>query len=232
MECKKCGKNIAGNEFRKVADWCFCLECFQELMYEAEKKDDEKREDSSEETAALQQKVAGKGKCCVCSKELEVDEGRNLLGLSFCPDCYEVLVKRPAVQAPLENDEKEDAPRVAQVRVDLKKNVLCQGCNRQIPLLGSKELEGRFYCPDCYQALPEVQALKPKPFPVAGETPVGEVGPICQACAREVSFESLRTIEGFEICQSCLAVDPDGALKIARARHRTLMEEMKKKLGI
>ena len=188
MECKKCGKDLADEKYKKVADWPFCLECFQALMNDAEQKKEEKVEKPPEPPSPAPVPEVEKETCRVCSKELAEGEGRDMLGLLFCPDCYDVLVKSPVIQAPSEGEEEEEEtqPKVAQVRVDLKKPTQCHGCNRQIPLMGSKEFEGNPYCPDCYQALPEIQAQKPKPFPVAGTGKEGEAGLRCQACNREL----------------------------------------------
>lgn len=231
MECKKCGKDLVDKEYKKVAEWPFCLECFQTLMDMAE----EKKEEAAEPEAPAPAPEAKNQKCQVCSKELESGEGRDMLGLLFCPDCYDVLVKSPAIPARPEPDEEEVTPKVAQVRVDLRKPTECHGCGRQIPVMGSKEFEGNRYCPDCYQALPEIQAQKPKPFPVAAQKSAGRAEPQaglrCQACNREVLPENLKTVEGFEICRACLKTDPDSALDMARARHRKAMERMKKELA-
>lgn len=236
MECKKCGKDLADKEYKKVAEWPFCLECFQALMNKAEEKKAEKPEAAPEATAPAPEPEAKKQKCQVCSKELESGEGHDMLGLLFCPDCYEVLVKSPAIPArpEVEEEEEETKPKVAQVRVDLRMPTECHGCGRQIPVMGSKEFEDNCYCPDCYYALPEIQAQKPRPFPVADAGQQAEAEKVpglrCQACNQEVLPENLKTAEGFEICQACLKTDPDAALEIAQARHRKAMERMKKEL--
>ena len=232
MECKKCGKDLADKEYKKVAEWPFCLECFQALMDKAEEKKEEVTE--PEVLFSAPEPEEKKQKCQVCSKELNNGEGRDMLGLLFCPDCYDVLVKSPAIPARPEPEEEEVIPKVAQVRVDLRKPTECHGCGRRIPVMGSKEFEGNRYCPDCYQALPEIQAQKPRPFPVAGADQQAEAGKEpglrCQACNREVLPENLKTVEGFEICQACLKTNTDTALEIAQGRHRKAMEQMKKEL--
>jgi len=42
MECKKCGRDLTGMEYKKVAEWPFCQECFQALMDKAGEKKEEK----------------------------------------------------------------------------------------------------------------------------------------------------------------------------------------------
>ncbi len=235
MECKKCGKDLTDQKHKKVAQWPFCLECFKAVMDKAEEGKKGKAEAVPEAPALAPEPETNKKKCQVCSKGLENDEGREMLGLLFCPACYEVLVKSPAVPAkPKIEEEEETQPKVAQVRVDLKMPTECHGCGRQIPVMGSKEFEANRYCPDCYYALPEIQAQKPKPFPPpsAGQQAETEKkqGLKCQACSREVLPENLKTVEGFELCRACLKTDPKEALAIAQARHRKAMERMKKDL--
>ena len=232
MECKKCGKNLADKEYKKVAEWSFCLGCFQALMDKAE----EKKVEAVPETPVSAPKLEeDKQKCQVCSKDLENGEGHDMLGILFCPDCYDVLVKSPAIPARPEMEEEEEAKqKVAQVRVDVRMPTECHGCGRQIPAMGSKDFEGKPYCPDCYHALPEFQTRKPRPFPAADKKTAGPTEPQawlrCQACNREVLPENLKTVQGFEICQACLKTDPDAALEIAQARHREAIERMKKEL--
>ena len=38
MQCKKCGKDLSGEEHRMVAEWPFCMDCFQQLMEKPAKK--------------------------------------------------------------------------------------------------------------------------------------------------------------------------------------------------
>ncbi len=240
MECKKCGRDLTGMEYKKVAEWPFCLECFQALMDKAGEKKEEKAGKMPEAPASG---LAGvPQRCRVCEKEIEKGNTREMLGLVFCVECYENLVKRPAMppRAESEEEELEVKPLVAQVRVDLRRPVQCHACGRQIPAMGSKEFEDNPYCPDCYNVLPEIKAQKPRPFPVeVHEQEAGaekehygngdiKAGLKCQACSREVLPENLKTVEGFEICLACLSTDPDTAFKIARARHLRALEQIKK----
>jgi hypothetical protein len=242
MECKKCGIDLAGREYKTVAQWPFCLECFHALMEKAEAKKDEMVETPAPEATSEQQR------CLVCEKEIEQGAGHEMLGLLFCRECYENLVTKPDIPPRAEIGDKEpgmgplEKPAVAQVRVDLRSPVQCYGCGRQIPAIGSKQFDGNPYCPDCYYGLPEIKAQKPKPFQAAvPDQPAGaekkhagtgehEAGLRCQACQREVLPVNLKTVEGFEICLACLTTDQDTALEIARTRHRKALEKIKKEL--
>jgi len=234
MECKKCGRDLTGMEYKKVAEWPFCQECFQALMDKAGEKKEEKADKMPETPASGSAGVPQR--CRVCEKEIEKGNTREMLGLVFCVECYENLVKKPDIKPRTESEEeeKETRPVVAQVRVDLRQPIQCHGCGRQVPALGSKDFEGNAYCPDCYFALPEIKAQKPKPFPavVSDQKAAGpeelKAGLKCQACGREVLPENLKTIDGFEICRACLSTDPDTAFKIARIRHQRALEQIKK----
>jgi hypothetical protein len=230
MECKKCGIDLTGREYRSVAQWPFCLGCFQALMEKAEEKKGEKAE-----APPAPEPVRETKKCLVCEQEIEKGEGREMLGFAFCLQCYENLVKRPDIP-PRAVSYDEDAgigplekQAVEQVLVDFTTSVQCSGCGREIPAISSKQFNEQPYCPDCYYTLPEIVAQQPRPFPVA-VSGKQEDGLKCQACQRQVLPDNLRTVEGFEICLACLTTDPDTALDIARTRHRKALEKIKKEL--
>lgn len=245
MECKKCGIDLSGKEYRNVAKWFFCLECFQNLLDKAEEKKDDPAEMPATATAGERLR------CLVCEREIEKGTGCEMLGMTFCRECYENLVKKPAIPLRTEAGETEpmspsEKPAVMQVRVDLTSPVQCYSCGRQVPAMGSKQFDGHPYCPDCYCRLPEIQTQKPKPFStVVGATPEKteepeesdactekhEGGRMCQACQRQVFSSNLKTVEGFEICLACLTTDRDTALEIARARHRKALEKIRKELA-
>jgi len=242
MECKKCGIDLSGKEYKNVASWFFCLECFQALFTKAE-------EEKKEPAGVPAPEVTGKPQLClICEKELEEGMACELLGIILCRECYENLIKKPDISPRTEAAEGEqviagaEKPAVMQVRVDFSSPVQCYGCGRQIPYIGSKQFDGHPYCPDCYYRLPEIIAQKPKPFPKefaahpdeAEEVPAGTgeqaVGLTCQACQRPVLPANLKTVEGFEICLACLTTDPETALEIARARHRKTLEKIRREL--
>jgi len=238
MECKKCGIDLSGKEYKNVAQWPFCLECFQTLMTRAEEKKDDQAETPAPTATSERQR------CLVCEKEIETSMGCEMLGMTFCRECYENMVKKPDIPPRMEVDETEtmappEKPAVMQVRVDLKSPVQCYGCGRQIPAIAGKQFDSHPYCPDCYYRLPEIKAQKPGPFPSAVAPQPEEThacteehkgGRVCQACQRQVLPASLKTVEGFEICLACLTTDQDTALEIARTRHRKTLEKIRQEL--
>ncbi|SEM09520.1 hypothetical protein SAMN04489760_10426 [Syntrophus gentianae] len=242
MECKKCGIDLSGREYKTVASWAFCLECFQALMDKAEERKKEPAE--PQPTTATEEPLH----CLLCEREVEPDTAHEMLGMMLCLECYENLIRKPEIPPRPEasgqepDQDRSEKPAVMQVRVDFSSPVQCYGCGRQIPAIGSKSFDGHPYCPDCYYRLPEIEARKPKPFPKAepdrsgestaasmnaGEQPAGR---ICSACQRRVLPANLKTIEGFEICLACLTTDPETALEIARIRHRKALERIRKEL--
>lgn len=239
MNCKKCNTDLADKECKTIAQWNFCLDCFNEIIRQGEEK-------SSAPQAP--QQPAPKGdvrRCIICDKELGASEGLDLLGLLFCDRCYESIVNRPT-----EHDGRDDGiaggdepgkKRVAQVRVDFVSQAKCYQCGKTIRCVAGREHQGRLYCPDCYFNIPEIknpppQALMDASLPAGPpkefiEKSEERGASVCQACQRLVLQENLKAIEGFELCLSCLAADSDTALEIARLRHRRRLKEIKKSLA-
>jgi len=145
MNCKGCGTDLTGKQHKMVAHWWFCLECFDALL----SKEPETPRDDPEKRAAVDMAR----RCGVCKVELPEGSGHEMLGLIFCSPCHEVLVKRPDPKPRPEPEEEELPPAVEQVPVDVRKTVECQGCGRTIPAIGSKDIEGEPYCPECYYTL-------------------------------------------------------------------------------
>ncbi|MEN6375663.1 MAG: hypothetical protein ABFD75_12920 [Smithella sp.] len=240
MNCKKCNADLTDKEYRKVAEWNFCLDCFNELISRSEKAG------NIQQATAVPDINFKNRKCVVCEKELGKNEGRDLLGSLLCEECYENLVKRPPENqaAGLEESRAEAGEKkgVAQVRVDFIAQTKCYQCGKTIRAIAAREHLGHLYCPDCYFNIPEIKnpppqalvdaALQGEPKQDMIETEKAANGNICvcQACRRQVLKENIKIIEGFEICRACIAADPDMALEIARLRHRRRLEEIKKEL--
>ena len=155
MNCKKCEISLEGKDYRMVAQWPFCTQCFQNLMEHTEKKTDSRTENND----ALLTQTETKQKCQVCGAEIESGMGHEMLAILFCDKCHGNLIKRPAVTPRLKSRESSSVtdslnkPAVNQVRVNLNELVQCHGCGRKIPALGSKKFNGELFCPDCFSAL-------------------------------------------------------------------------------
>jgi len=259
MQCKKCGKDVSGEEYRMVAEWPFCMECFQGLMEKAAKKVEppaEKMVKPEKKEAAV--KVVfetAKRRCTLCEKEIEGDQYKKVGIWIFCPDCHVDMTPRPKPPPPPEPeeeavDEEEEAAMRARFRIKYMHRVKCAGCGKMIPQGGSKQVEEEPYCPDCYYGLPEEvrqAAEEAQTAAMAGEEstpgeitqeepapaklPEVEAAGGCESCGKEVPEDKLQTVEGFVICQACLSSDAELAVHLARARHQKRLQRLKKEMG-
>ena len=258
MQCKKCGKDVSGEEYRMVAEWPFCMECFQGLMEKSAKK----VEPPTEKVVKPEKKEAAvevvfetaKRRCTLCDKEIEGDQYKKVGIWTFCPDCHLDMTPRPKPPPPPEPeeeavDEEEEAMK-ARFRIKYMHRVKCVGCGKMIPEGGSKQVEEEPYCPDCYYGLPEEvrqAAEEAQAAAIAGEeATLAEVTPEepapaklpeveapegCESCGKVVSEDKLQTVEGFAICQACLSSDAELAVQLARARHQKRLQRLREELG-
>ncbi|MBW2173049.1 MAG: hypothetical protein JRF64_00100 [Deltaproteobacteria bacterium] len=253
MECRKCGKDLAGEEHKMVADWPFCLDCFQQLMDKPEKEAEaetvpgpEAQVDTEKMDVAVEVVAeTAKPRCQICDKDLEGDQYKKVGIWVFCPECYTDLAPRPKPPPPPETEEEtgedeEEAALHARFNVKYMHRVKCTECSRMIPEGGSSNVDGEPYCPDCYYALPEevrqaaeeAEAAKMgDEEAVPAELPKVEAVPGCESCGKEVSEASLQIVEGFAICQACLSADAEMAVHLARARHQKRLQRLKDELG-
>ncbi len=235
MKCYKCGKEIVDGEYKKVADWVFCNECFRALL---ENKESEQVDNTKKES--LTEKKEEK-RCQICGKSLSDKDVKSLLGLDFCPSCYEALLSKPKVIQKSSNKSKqnklEHEYKVPQVEVNLRETIECFGCGRKIPKAGAKELDGHLYCPDCYKELLDVLEEKSKArltIHVSNSTSTKLTSTshiTCQSCGRAVEKKFIRQVEGFDICMACLSADPDTAIAIAKQRHKMFLKNLIKNLN-
>jgi formylmethanofuran dehydrogenase subunit E len=265
MECKGCGKDLTGEEYRNVANWPFCMECFERLM-DAPAKEEERRIDVRLDVEkgipSPELETVGGMRCGLCGAGIDSGQEKRLGIWDLCPNCYQALVSAPPdEQGPFERTESdeseakdhsteettEEAPIHLRVQTGFMKSVNCHGCGRRIPAGGSRLVDGRPYCPDCYYVRSMWEDVK-APHPETTESPrsahfpgkladaadLGEIGagvePRCESCDREVNRESLMRVEGFAICQACLATDPKLALWIARVRHQKRLQRIKSEI--
>ena len=224
MQCKKCGKDIVGEEHRMVAEWPFCLDCFQQLMEKPTKKvepeveaetpaePEPEKEDVSVEVVFQQEKQ----KCTLCGKETEGEQYKKVGIWTFCSECHLDMTPRHKPPPPPEEeeepvDEEEEAAARARFRIKYMHRVKCSECGRRIPAGGSKNVDDEPYCPDCYYGLPEDvrQAAEEAEAAAMG----GE-----EAEAEEVSQEEQITAELPEVetvpgCESCGKDVPEDQLQ-------------------
>ena len=249
MECQKCGKDLAGKEYKMVADWPFCLECFQGLMKKSTKKVEASADTQMQDAAVEGSIKRAKLKCQLCEKEIEDDHYKKVGIWIFCSECHADLISRPKAPPPSQDEEAAEdinqaedepvSPNHDRVQVKYMQYVNCRGCGRHIPERGSKDVNGEPYCPDCYYALPEESRLagraeteknnlEKKVLPEVSEVKAGQG---CESCGRHVPEETLQMVEGFAICQACLSIDADLAVQLAQARHQKRLQRLKEELG-
>jgi phage FluMu protein Com len=231
MKCRKCNKELEEqdtDQYRMVASWPFCLECFQGLLdAPPDESDDVTRKEAAPRPPSPQVEAAmpeaSTPRCHLCNRELAEGQHERLWIWTFCPECYAGLTAPPETEAQSEETDRVEVR--ASVQPEPLKFVLCQGCGRRIPERGSKPVDGDPYCPDCYQALgdsePEAET--------AAEEPVEDASPqTCESCQRqEVPQDQMAVVEGFLICRACLSTDARLALQIARIRHMKHLQRIK-----
>jgi len=234
MKCYKCGKEVVDGEYKKVANWVFCNECFNSLL--DDKKSDKNNKDISIKDSSLSNKKKDK-KCQICGKPLSEKDAKSLLGLDFCSSCYTALLSKPKSKPrnPETESPKTIKYKVPQVETNLRETIECFGCGRKIPKAGAKEVDGHFYCPDCYRGLLDV--LKESPHKTRLDTHTStktdKSNPYvrCQSCDRYVEKRFIKQVEGFDICTACLSSDRDTAIDIAKKRHRIFLQNLIKDLN-
>lgn len=157
LKCKKCSKSLIGKEYRKVADWVFCMDCFEALLKEKDQTESHPKEQPAQEKDAPEVK-----RCHICKKELKDGEAKKLGIWFFCPQCHDNMVLRPTpgtteIKADVETDTTLSISLVEQVEIDRTSTVNCHGCGKQILKIAGKVFEENIYCPDCYYALPDIK---------------------------------------------------------------------------
>lgn len=159
--CQKCKKTIEKGLEKKVADWDFCEDCFQELLNKPEK---EAEPASDLISGPKPDPKPGKSLCHLCKKELSHETCIKSAIWNFCPECHAGLNFSPKQKSDPEQEEKELTPEQANrgtpeinlnPRFDFMKSEQCDGCSREIPVGGGRDADGKNLCPECYYALSE-----------------------------------------------------------------------------
>ena len=241
MRCRGCGKEMTdGEEHRMVAEWTFCVPCFESLMKGPGKPEESHPPGLTDPAREREESAPSHVPCSVCKRPVRPEEAKKLGIWSFCPECYGELESFARAAEPPEGEDAGAAAEeggepeggIAGVAVELTGFITCKGCGRRIPRGGSKIVDGEPYCPDCSYALSEKEKEKGAASPVF--TPPADVGRLasvaaedgenrCGCCDRPLRKGSYDEVEGFALCRACLSTDPDLAVRIARERHRRLL---------
>jgi hypothetical protein len=241
MECRKCGSEIPGDEYRMVAEWPFCMQCFERLLNRpavpppvqppAEPPPSDPA-GASPPPSEVDSSTAATLTCLLCESEIVDGKCERLASWVFCPSCFGSLIALP------DEEEEPAAPRPKKsplVPPTYAKTKSCKGCGRRIPERAAKELDGEPYCPDCFNAKSRAAGVVPDiratiRFDGRAAQPRAATGRGCESCGREVAAASLQAVEGFVICQACLSTDADLALHLARQRHHLYLQRLKTNL--
>jgi len=257
MKCKDCGKDISGDEYRKVADWIFCLECFGKLMDKSEKEPEAEPAPQFESDDVDKIPIDEKKPVCqVCNKELDNDQVKKVGIWKFCSKCHAELVFRspePVISKEIPGEDKDDAQKektetdtqpLGRVRVRMNKSVNCHACGKQILAVASKEVDGNPFCPDCFYALPEqmdvdvkAEARQPEKEDIKpaqkSEPATADSKPVkrCESCGKKIMQGDFNIVEGFVICRACLTTNQELAVQVAKKRHQKYLQKIENEFG-
>ncbi len=235
MKCRSCDKNIDGEDFRKVADWVFCLECFDKLMAKSkEKAITAAKEEPEPLPPEKKQPELEKTGCSVCGIDIEKGFEKKLGIWLFCDKCYGDLVHntiKPASVKPEDDTTETTSERIFEKRNTNKVN--CYGCDRLIFEAGANIHKGNHFCPDCFYSLPEAERNSREAeleveitydgtnAQSPDQTASGEAKKlICESCERIIQDNNYKIIDGFNLCLACITTDEKLALKVARVQHK------------
>jgi len=152
--CYKCKKEIIPGHEKKVADWNFCEDCFQELLNKPAKK--------LEEPESVLTPKPEKILCHLCKKEINDDTCKKTGIWKFCPECHANLNFSSKQKSGTDQEEKKLTPEQANrgtpeinlnPRYNFMKSGQCEGCGREIPVGGGKDAGGKNLCPECFYTL-------------------------------------------------------------------------------
>ena len=140
MECKGCSKDLTDLEYKMVAEWPFCLQCFDRLMHRKQEEgfvgdgapeadDSAFAESPAVEPTRAQQELTAQV-CSLCGKPLAAGEARRLAIWTMCPGCYESLASGPAPTSGESSEssasETEEEAVQFHVRTEFMKGVNCR----------------------------------------------------------------------------------------------------------
>ncbi len=250
MQCKSCRKEFEDDQARMVADWAFCPDCFEKLINPPKAPEENEAAPSPASPEPAEAPSPEEEDCHLCKQPFSPERLKKTGIWKFCPDCYTSLTYRPeppAVETTEEDaaeaDSGETDPRIhVQVTPDVMRDIQCNGCGRQIPERGAKEMDGKRLCPDCFYAVPEDKRTSP-PAQSAPDHPQPESaqqhsdaavterpGQRCECCERPIPPEHLQVMDGYFICRPCRTTDPDTALRIAEKRHRRRLRQLNQEI--
>ena len=191
-------------------------------------------------------------RCIACNRALSPNEEAPF---GICVQCRTGLIAEPFKKL-LEQDNKEAAERekareaaeaaaaaaapVEVVTPGVLGKKTCAQCGRRLLEPGGYHvIDGQWFCPSCAHAAqtnakPSEVKHQASAGPASMRAPGAPGGALpaamlinCDACDRPTLSNDFDRIEGFSLCRPCVSVDLDGALSLARARHRAKLKKLK-----
>jgi formylmethanofuran dehydrogenase subunit E len=261
VECKGCQSAIVEDQYRLVAEWPFCLECFERLRTGPARAKPEPLPDGGASSPNLRppsepaltpapapDPQRGRGaKCVACERSLSPGDEAPF---GICVQCRTGLIADPfrriLEQEARETAAREKAEKAAEetasepqeiVPVGVLGKKTCAGCARRLLEPGGYHtIDGKFFCPACaYEARAKAQqreaASARAAVAVRSTRPASAVPAACEACDRPLAAADVEAVEGFSLCRPCISVDVEAALDVARARHRARLRKLREGLA-
>lgn len=151
MNCRKCEKPL-GDEYKLVAEWPFCLDCFEQLLNPppAPAAVAQPAPDPAPPAAAPVADAAPR--CFVCQRAIDEEDAARLGPWRFCRSCFAALTAARA--EPAEDPGVAEEPAAHSGPRDLyeqghAQRVVCAACGRRIPGGGARVIDGAPLCPEC-----------------------------------------------------------------------------------
>ncbi len=152
MNCKGCGKSISETDHKKVADWTFCPNCFEDLMNPSKPK--------SGDTVHLPPKDVPKKEsntCKICGVEINPENEIKLGIWTLCENCHTDLTfttkKKPTPEV-ADQTQKDSTEEISEItapgKIKMNQTIICHSCGRTILAVAAKVDGDLAFCPDCY----------------------------------------------------------------------------------
>ena len=100
MQCKQCSTDLTGKDYKMVAEWPFCPDCFGQLLTKPAESSKPESKAERKTDRVVEYKQAEITKCHLCNKEIVSDQYKKIGIWVFCPDCHLDLTPRPKPPPP------------------------------------------------------------------------------------------------------------------------------------
>lgn len=162
MNCKGCGKKISGNDYKKVADWTFCIDCFDELMTRFEQKSEPVKNAPNDLPAKdTPEKKVKSNTCQICKIKIEKGEEKRLGIWTLCESCHRDMTFRlenktisevpdDTQNGTYQETDEETSEITESEGIKTNQTICCSCCGRRILAVAAKNDGDDSLCPDCF----------------------------------------------------------------------------------